>query len=1514
MKRYIITTMVLVVLTVAGTIAWHLRPVQHDFFTDADTIKTPADSAMLRDILWQPPIQLPENINNHDRISEPAVSHDGMTLYFAQGGAGDNSDLYFSLRTADGWSQPRPLQQINTDFDEMGPEISADGNALYFYSDRPGGIGGYDLWVAHRDQDGWQTPVNLGAEVNSDFDDYGPAITPDGQTIYFSSNRNDPKAYLIPDPPEGEPVITHEELGNRSYNLYQATNSNGVFDNAQAVVALNSKYNEGSPAVSPFDDFLYFTSDRPGGMGGYDLYRTRRVDGEFLPVQHLGEEINTSANELDPVLSLGGYALYFSSNREKVVLNTDAQAKSIYRIFYTTSREVYRDFESIAVPPFNFGAWWSRIGPSLLWALFALTMLILFWAMMKSLSERRVSLLAKCLMASMALHMMLLFLFNVWQVGSSLAGELQRRGRIQIALASPTTGGEIASQIRGKAGEIQPPAMQETVTQRPDNIPESTPESAMAKLTVDRYAMTPHESPEAILDTTDATIDRSLDVPRPETQTEITNALATFELTTENNPTRIETAEAKPVKPIETNQPTQMYRPDVMVHPNRTVVAEVTPSVNQQQTLTPIEKASLLPQVLANDAQPALPMQSQVADQPFTTEPWPMSELTPTVASVSRPAQVTEAKIQVAATMTPPPRAEIAQGVIAPPAPIEAGMKQIQPSSVPYSPDASSLDTTQFAHASDVTPSFSSSHDQSDQEYEVETSSIHNLALPAMEESSAVATNESLDLKPSTNVQPLRGVLAQTQSFAPETLSIQQLVPTTSTPQVIDNSLADARLEKTIDSTPIPLTEFMIAWETPKPSLPQLITLELPAMEENNSSLEEETAYVLNSVEPYKPRAMTGKEALTDPIPARTAYFKVATTKLPDNPKDRFVDAMVDRRKNDHPRFMPVSFSESIDDMRISSLALDLPLPVEERAPASLYLHRTSPSRLEIVERMGGSEKTEKAVELALKWLARHQHRDGHWDTKNFDKKCGGCGGQTDIEADVALTGLATLCFLGAGHSHITDGPYQDNLARSIRWLVKQQDDDGSMRGKETMYTQAIATIAMSESFGMTGDQSLVDPIQRAIRFLYQSHNRQEGGWRYDPGQVGDTSVLGWVLMAFKSASMSGIEVPRHGFDIARAWLNKVGGASEAGLYSYKPGHRFTPSMTAEAMFSQELLGTNPSDPRMNRSVDLIMQNLPDWDADPNTYYWYYATLALFQQQGDAWKIWNKVLTRELLNHQQTQGKPAGSWDPQGEWASVAGRIYQTTMCTLMLEVYYRYLPMYSLEDPNELAIPEGSIGSISGMVTDATTDRPLSNTTILLDLPEGETVTAETDADGHYVLYVPQVPVFFALSATREGYVPETTNVSGEMIRHGPMNLDFELEPSNTDIIVTEAIPEVHHLGDNRFDGSINSQFQKESEGSSYAAQFELSEKQVKPYIRRAKVHLLAKGVQRRHKIFINGHVLKKRLNHAPRDGSFGEFEAPLEVSLLRAGTNTIEIVAAPSDHDIDDFEFVNVQIHLIP
>ena len=78
--------------------------------------------------------------------------------------------------------------------------------------------------------------------------------------------------------------------------------------------------------------------------------------------------------------------------------------------------------------------------------------------------------------------------------------------------------------------------------------------------------------------------------------------------------------------------------------------------------------------------------------------------------------------------------------------------------------------------------------------------------------------------------------------------------------------------------------------------------------------------------------------------------------------------------------------------------------------------------------------------------------------------------------------------------------------------------------------------------------------------------------------------------------------------------------------------------------------------------------------------------------------------------------------------------------------------------------------------------------------------------------------------------------------------------------------------------------------------------------------MRLLAKGVQRRHRIVINSQVLDQRLDEAPRDGSFGEFIASFNPSMLQAGTNTIEVIAAPSSSDVDDFEFVNICIHLLP
>ena len=100
----------------------------------------------------------------------------------------------------------------------------------------------------------------------------------------------------------------------------------------------------------------------------------------------------------------------------------------------------------------------------------------------------------------------------------------------------------------------------------------------------------------------------------------------------------------------------------------------------------------------------------------------------------------------------------------------------------------------------------------------------------------------------------------------------------------------------------------------------------------------------------------------------------------------------------------------------------------------------------------------------------------------------------------------------------------------------------------------------------------------------------------------------------------------------------------------------------------------------MRPSGERVRRNPPKWTEPPSTYAWYYGTLALFQHGGPEWERWNEVMTTELLANQRKDGAAAGSWDPVDRWATIGGRVYQTTICTLTLEVYYRYLPMYAVE------------------------------------------------------------------------------------------------------------------------------------------------------------------------------------------------------------------------------------------
>lgn len=436
-----------VLVVVVAPLAWFSLPSRSHFYTDAETIKEPREVARPRDILWQPPRVVDFGFSVGDDLYEPRLSADGLTLYFVRGKAGDDAnggaDIVFSRRAYDGWSAPQELTSVNSDADDLGPEISADGLALYFYSNRNGGEGGYDLWVARRIDElaDFSAPENLGPAVNSAYNEYGPALCADGSTLYFSSNRpRDSKA--TPTVAQGWSATIREDLFKRTYDLYVVTLEPDGITTANALTLLNTEANEGAPAVSPSGDFFYFSSDRPGGAGGFDLYRARRLRGTLTEVINLGPAINTSANELDPAVSLGGFALHFSSDRREA----DGTAPP-YRLFQCMSREVFVDAEMHRAA-INWGAVWSALGPNLLWALLALLMVLLLLATLRAARDRRLSLLVRCLLTSLALHALLMLLFTVWQVTAAMTGLGSRKGEIRVALSGDHDGG-LHAQIRG---------------------------------------------------------------------------------------------------------------------------------------------------------------------------------------------------------------------------------------------------------------------------------------------------------------------------------------------------------------------------------------------------------------------------------------------------------------------------------------------------------------------------------------------------------------------------------------------------------------------------------------------------------------------------------------------------------------------------------------------------------------------------------------------------------------------------------------------------------------------------------------------------------------------------------------------------------------------------------------------------------------------------------------------------------------------------------------------------------
>ncbi len=1677
------------------------------FLTDGASIHVAAGEAAKRRVLWTPPEALAETVNTSQDEYEPFLSADAQTMLFVRGKAGGGADIYLSRRTPsrrmlDGWSDPSPVSVNTENFDELGPAFSRDGNTIYFYSDRPGGLGGYDIWAADRLESGaWGAARNLGTAINSAFNDYGPTLSPDGSRLLFASNR--PTAEELAEIDEDAWAATlREDVYSADYDLYESRVGDRGLGRARAIEALNTGAHDGSPAFSPGGDFLYFASKREGGYGGYDLYRVRlaaegEIDLAAHPVEHLSAGVNTAHNELDPVVSQLGFELHFSSDRLAVIGGTEGEGS--YDLFASVSREVY---ESIEAPAFDWAGLWSLVWPNLLWLLLLLLLLVLLFLLLRNKSMqdryRRLSLLAKCLLISMLVHLLLLSVIGAYRLGTVLGEVMDRSGASRVALTTREGASDVARQVRGSLTQVEVRQASFESLATPMELPRLELPREVREFAMDRSAASDArleraEAEEAAARRAELELreenrevelaqarERAAvpdaptpDAPAEETRGEVSEARvearrassdvaleaelaspaavevaqsaeladdAAFEApsASEAQPRELETAEPEAVlaeRPAEADVdgPREAVASDV--RSERDVeVAEARPaSVRDERAVAVDATAEQATEVALEQSEAAEPLTtlaerqaagdaravetavkiargvelSALSDADAPAVDGSTMEVERTEVAPERLARISEQSPSavraeaVEVVEASGPRVEQARIspelalpsvdalALASPEVEDAGtphskvepmaVAEVEPISLDNAPEIDSdglelartdVEPERFVEIASRSPSAvrheslepmvgapASGSAAAELMPEFEEAGVEALALPAMSAAASDARPDAradgFDVVREAEVDPLD---------EPE-VSVAGL--DAGQDEAVDGAASEAGLD---------VVDAVVASEAPRAASRVEIAqgqIEEPEFGEFGiGSVEVETGSIAAAqragessvaqsavseiaVESFVPAvdALGGEIALSDETLAsdeamREPAASEATLSMADAPvvesevvraPERVIEAPASVEETSIVRgsvaptpaveLVPLADvavfdggeSLTLPAMAAVGVAVDAPARIVEDASLTLevpselaavpraYRQRAEEFRVELIDELGGSEETELGVEAALAWLARHQDLTGHWSGTAFDEDCEACEGDSRLENEAALTGLSTLAFVGADHTHLRRGPYRDAMRRAVDWIVRSQDEAGDLSRGDGIYAHAIATTALAEMLAMTGDPALVGPVQKAASFIVDRIEGDPSGWQGEVGAIGDTSAIGWQVMALVSARRAGAEVPDAAFDAARDWIDRLGFPGDPGVYAHAPGEDPSRWATGEAMFSHRLLGRGRDDDRMLRSAEVIGSIDPDWDGQESTFQWYVTTMALYQHQGRIWNGWNEELIDQLLDHQEQRGHEAGSWDVRDRNSLVAGRVYQTAMNTLLLEVYYRYLPGF-------MDLDAADTGVVRGRVFDGRTGEALVGALVRLDLPDRPPQIVVTGDRGRYTLRPEDVPDHVAITATMEGYLPGSVNVPTEQLLRGVVERDIELFPQVAGVLALEAQPEVHHLGNNEFSGRINSQFQREAEGLVYERTFVLDRGLLRMAQERAEVRLLHKGTQAPNPVRINGNRLSQRLVDSPRDGSFGEWRATFPARWLVEGENVLEIRSVRGNSDLDDFEFVNVRVVLDP
>ena len=331
---------------------------------------------------------------------------------------------------------------------------------------------------------------------------------------------------------------------------------------------------------------------------------------------------------------------------------------------------------------------------------------------------------------------------------------------------------------------------------------------------------------------------------------------------------------------------------------------------------------------------------------------------------------------------------------------------------------------------------------------------------------------------------------------------------------------------------------------------------------------------------------------------------------------------------------------------------------------------RVGSGRTRAMAQNGMKPKSEQAVMNGLIWLMLNQNADGSWGD----------------EFKGAMTGFGLLCFLG--HGEIQDSPqFGKTVGKALTWVFENGNkNEGRLNMSDTfnqpgVYEHAICTYALGEYYTMTKDRRVTELFTKAIGHIVQGQG-PGGGWMYGYDQsADDLSVSGWQIQALKAAHLSQIKIAGvdKALDKAMKYIERVRGPK--GGYGYR-GASDDYSLTGVGILCQ--LFWRPDHATLGKGMEWLLdqteKNKPVKyrENSADLYAWYYHTQACLMFGGEAWKKWNGWFQDEICDAQN----PDGSWPIPGGGTvgpqtqdNMTGAVYRTSLCILMLEVFYRYMP-----------------------------------------------------------------------------------------------------------------------------------------------------------------------------------------------------------------------------------------------